>query len=162
MDTLSYPYRPRPWVMALVCIFFLACALVMAQEASTNTRGLIIGRIIHLDTQGATSFYWGLVAVSAMFAAAGVAGLILGLLSKRQIVLSDGSLSVPSLWTSRPATVVKLSDIQSMAMQVISKNTFLVLMHEGGKVSIPANHLPNRETFDHLCNEIARRRAALS
>ena len=52
----------------LICgLFFGACAAVIGQKASTNTKGLILNGIIEFSPSGASTFYWVLTALSILF-----------------------------------------------------------------------------------------------
>jgi len=48
-------------------VFFAVCALVIAEEAATNDRGLILEGIFRFSPHGATVFYWVLAGLSALF-----------------------------------------------------------------------------------------------
>lgn len=157
MEILSYPYRPKPWVMLLASIFFGVAACFMGREAMVNDRGLIINGLIHLEQSGATTFYWCIAAVGAAFAAIGIPAFFVGLLSSHRVVLTSTDVSAPKFGFSRKATTVKLSDIRSQSVQVVQEHRFLNIYHVNGKLTISASFLPNEAAFEELCAAIAKR-----
>lgn len=157
MEILSYPYRPKPWVMLLVSIFFGAAALFMGRQALVNDRGLIINGLIHLEPGGATTFYWCVAAISAAFVAVGISAFFVGLLSSRRVILTGTDISAPKFGFSRKATAVNLSDIRSLSVQVIEGQRFLNIYHVNGKLAISASFLPDEAAFEQLCAAIAQR-----
>lgn len=157
METLSHPYRPKPWVMAAASALFGAGAFFMGHEAMVNDRGLIINGVIHLEPGGATVFYWCIAAVCAAFVAVGIPASIVGLLSSHRVTLTATEISAPRFGFSRKPTVVKLSDVEHVHLQVVQKHRFLTIHHSGGKLSITESFLPSRAVFEELCAAIVSR-----
>ena len=157
METLSHPYRPKAWVMAAASAFFGAGALFMGHEAIVNERGLIINGLIHLGPDGATVFYWCIAGVCAAFVAAGVLALIVSLFSSHRVTLTATEVSAPRFGFSRAPTVVKLTDVQHVNLQVVQKQRFLNIYHPSGKLTIIESHLPSRAVFEELCAAIVSR-----
>jgi hypothetical protein len=157
MEILSYPYRPRPGIMLLGCVFFGAIALLMSRQAMTNDRGLIINGLIRLEPGGATNFYWGLAALSAAFVAVALPAFFVGLLSSHRVVLTSTDISAPKYGFSRKPTVVNLSDIRGQSMQIVQGHRLLNIYHVNGKLTITESFLPNKAAFEELCTAIAQR-----
>ncbi len=157
MEVLSYPYRPKPWVMLLGCVFFGMGALLMGREAMVNDRGLIVNGLIRLERDGATTFYWCVAAVCAAFVAVGVPAFFVGLLSSHRVVLTGTDVSAPKYGFSRKPTTVKLSDIRGQSVQVVQDHRLLNIYHAGGKLTICASFLPSEAAFDELRAALAER-----
>ena len=157
MQTLSHPYRPKPWTMALAGAFFGAITLFMGREAIFNERGLVISGLIHLGPSGATVFYWGVAAVAAAFVVVALPAFVVGLVSTRRLTLDATELSVPGSVFSRAPTVVRLADIRQVSMSVIQKRRFFEIVHTQGKLTLSESLLPSPAAFEELCAEIARR-----
>lgn len=157
MEILSYPYRPKPWVMLLASIFFGSVAVFMGREAMANDRGLIINGLIHLETNGATTFYWCIAAIGAAFTAVGIPAFLVGLLSSHRVILTSNDISAPRFGFSLKATTVKLSDIRGQSVQVIEDHRFLNIYHVNGKLTISASFFPNEAAFEELCAAVAKR-----
>lgn len=160
MEILNYPYRPKPWRMLLGAAFFGAIAVFMVHEATTNERGLIINGLIRLGPDGATTFYWCIAAISAVFVAIAVPAFVIGLRSSHRLILTSTDVSAPKFGFSRRPTTVKLSDIKSLDLQVVQQHRFLNIHHANGKLTINASFLPNEAAFDELCTAIASRTPA--
>lgn len=157
METLSHPYRPKPWIMALVVAFFGAGAFFMGRVARQNDRGVVINGLIHLDSAGATVFYWCVAGIGAMFVVIGMLAFLVGLFSSSHLMLTATELSLPRFGFSRTATVVKLTDIRQLTTQVVQKERFLNVFHTRGKLTISESMLPSRAAFEALCDAIEKR-----
>jgi len=147
---LEYPYKPRPLIMLFCILFFGAGALMMGHEAMTNAAGLIINGIIRLGVEGATWFFWGMTAVSALFVVAGLFGLVNSATSKKSVRLTSQELLMPRTAFARAPTSIAVSDIVDVRTQQIQRQRFLNVYHRSGKVTIAQSLLPNAEAFEKL------------
>ena len=150
MKSLDYPYKPNAWRMALAVLFFGACAVFMAHEAMTNDRGLILNGIIRFSTQGATVFYWCLAAVGGLFVCIGIPAFFVGIFSSHRLILSGSSISAPKYGFSREPTVVPLSSITGLGVQVVHRQRMLSIHHKAGKLTIMQSWLPSESAFNEL------------
>ncbi len=157
METLEYPYKPKPWAMGLAALFFAACALTMAYAALTNNRGLILNGIIEFSPRGAVIFYWSVAGVSALFVLTGVLGVLMGLAGKQRLRLTSTELAAPRSVFSRRVTVVALADIEAIEVQTVQKQRFMNIRHRQGKLSIAQSMLPSAQEFDALLGALRER-----
>lgn len=155
--TLSYPYRPKRWVMVLVCGFFGVCAYFLGHEAMHNDRGLILNGVIHFSRNGATIFYWCMALICAVATVAGIMGLIAAFGSEHQLTLTATELSAPRSVLSREPTVVRLADILNVELQLVRKERYLKIVHSGGNLTISESYLPDQRVFEDFCTALARR-----
>lgn len=162
IETLSYPYKPNPWMMLFASFFFGTCAYFMAQEALTNDRGLIVNGVVHFSRHWATIFYWCIAAISGAFVVVGISALFVGLLSTHRVTLTATDISAPKYGFSRNLTVVALTEIASMDIRVIQRKRFLDIHHHSGVLTLTEFFLPNKASFDALCSAIASRAPSLS
>ena len=161
MQTLQYPYKPRPWFVLLGAAFFGAIAWFMSKEALTNDRGLILNGLIELSVRGATIFYWSMAAIGATFVAVAIPLFILGLVGKSVLTLTATDLAAPHSVFSRRSTVIRLSDIKQIVVQTVQKQRFLKVYHSSGDLSIAQSMLPSRSAFDDIhAALVARSRGA--
>jgi hypothetical protein len=156
-DTLEYPYKANPRAMFLAMAFFGACAAMMARAALTNDRGLIINGVITLETVGATRFYWCVAAVSLLFVAGGMAGLIAGRRSPRSVRLTATELSAPKHGFARQPTVIPLSEIQNVGMMTMHRQRMLTIHHARGSLTVTQSMLPGADAFDQLHDTLISR-----
>ena len=150
MQTLHYPYKPRPWFVLLGAAFFGVIAVFAAHEALTNDRGLIINGLIELSVGGATIFYWCMAAVSAAFVAVTIPMFVVGLIGKSVLTLTATDLAAPRSIFSRRPTVIRLSDIKQIVVQTVQKQRFMTVYHSAGNLSIAQSMLPSRAAFDDI------------
>ena len=155
MDTIAYPYKPKPGKMFAAFFFFGAGTVILAYRAFTNERGLILNGLIHFDPDGATRFYWCITALSAGMALLGLMLVLIGLTSNQLLSLSDTELSAPK-WLLSPAnTIVPLSSIRRLEVKTVHKLHFLSVYHTGGKLTIQAQKLPDTDAFAEVCARLA-------
>jgi hypothetical protein len=155
LDYIEYPYKPKPGAMLKAGLFFGVGALLLAHEASTNDRGLILNGIIHFDLQGATIFYWCVAAVCAAFAAIGLMATLFGLFSNQSMSLSETELSAPKYLLSLENTIVPLSSIVRLELRGVRNQHFLSVHHREGKLTISAANLPDTDAFGDICARLA-------
>ena len=148
--SINYPYKPKAWAMALACLFFGAIAFFMAREAISNDRGLILNSIIHFSIRGATIFYWCVSVVASLFVAVGVPAFFVSLFSSHRLVLTETTVSAPMFGFSRKPTVVPLSSITGLDVQIVQRQRMLNIRHNAGKLTIMQSWLPSAAAFDEL------------
>ena len=157
METLEYSYKPKPWAMALASSFFAACTLGMVHAARANDRGLILNGIIEFSATGATTFYWWVAGVSALFVLAGMAGLAVSVLAAQRLRLTATEIAAPRSVFSREATVVPLADVEAIDVQTIQRQRLMNVRHARGKFSIAQSLLPDAAAFDALHHALEER-----
>ena len=157
MDTLSYPYKPKPLTMLLSAAFFVVCGLVLANSALTNDRGLTLNGVIRMGEVGATVFYWALTVFSFAFVGFALYALLKGSRADKQVILTPTSVSAPQSNISSRVIELAYSDIYELDIQKISGQQLLNLHYPGGKLSIPRSMLPNKKAFEELTDTLAQR-----
>ena len=143
--------------MIFVIVFFGACTFFMGNEAATNEQGLILNGIIEFSTKGATIFYWAIAASSLAFVVLGFLLLIISISSKREIVITEDSITSPKSGLSKQNITVHFSDITGMYIQTVNKTKILNIEHHYGKLSIASSMLPSKTQFDELVSLIQAR-----
>jgi len=149
-DTLEYPYRPSPRTMLFAIVFFGAAAAVMARAAATNERELILEGILHLSVAGATKFYAGVSFTALLFVVAGALGLASGRRTPRFVRLTPTEISAPKSAFAKQPTVVPLSQVREIEVQVIQKQRMLNIYHAQGSLTVIQSMLPSPVAFDEL------------
>jgi hypothetical protein len=157
LDTLEFPYKPKPRIMLIGALLFAALGGFAAMEAMTNERGLVLERLIHLSPQGATIFYWSLAAACALLVPLGLASFAAGFVGRRYVRLTSTELSAPRFAWSKSNTVVALADILDIAVQSVQKQRFLHVHYRGGRLTINQSFLPSRDAFEQLREAIVAR-----
>jgi hypothetical protein len=153
----EYEYRPK-WTLIVFCAaFFGLGAVVLGAKAAGNDRGLIINRIIELETARATVFYWVLTACSAGFVASAAVLAYHRLAYRQRLAFRAAALTVPaSRWSRREKEIV-YREIKELRQTTISGQRFLHVTHDGGKYTITASMLPSRAAFEEVCELLAAR-----
>jgi hypothetical protein len=82
--------------------------------------------------------------------AAGLGQLLLSVRSSRQIQVTETEIVAPMSGFSSKLTVVKLTEVQQLSVQVIQGHRFLNIVHRGGKLMIIASHLASQQDFEDL------------
>jgi hypothetical protein len=119
--------------MVLGGLFFAAFAAVLALRASTNQRGLVINHVVHLEPGAATTLYWVMVVLSALFV---VLAAATALQRTRELTLDDRSVAIPGpIWRRAPVTIA-FADITALEQQAIHGQDLLILVHRRGRAAI--------------------------
>ncbi len=156
---VRYRYTPRALPMLLGISFFGACLAFFVYRGLDNQRGLVINRVIELDVDGATVFYWVFAALSACFVLAALGALASRALRETHLVLDEQALSVPSRW-SKQVRVVPYSSIQGVELVTIQGQRLLYLATESGRVTVAGIMLESDELLRELALELTRRSRA--
>ena len=156
-ETVEYPYKANTRTMLFGIVFFGACAVALGRAAATNDRGLIINRVIELSAANATLFYATMAVLSLVFVAVAAWALKAGRAMPRFVRLTPTELSAPKHGFARQNTVVRMSDIRGMGVQVIQRQHLLTIDHAGGSITIPRSMLPDAAAFERLCSELGAR-----
>ena len=163
---LSFPYKPKPWLMGLVVLFFGACAAVLFQVALTNTQGRRLLRVVEFGPQGARYFYGVLTVLSALFVLAGCVGLWRGLTSQNMLHLTSEAVICPKSGLNARLVTVPLHSITELERQSVQNQVFLHIHHSGGKLSVARQMFSKDEAFetfvDALTDHLAGRSAPTS
>ena len=157
MNEIRIPYKPNKIVFLLAIGFFGACAGVMGYAANTNSKGLVISRIIEFSTQGATVFYWVIAGLALIFVLLGIYALARSATTQREIVISENSLKSPKNGFSKIDVTVNLSDVSSINIQTIQKTRILNIEYPDGTLSIPDSMLPSKQAFEELVSHVQDR-----
>jgi len=157
MNEVRFPYKPKIVVFLLSILFSCVCMLVLGNIALTNDRGLILNQIIEFSVEGATIFYWCLTVASGLFVIFGILGLMSGLTTKKEIIITENEISAPKSGISKKIVSVKYSEITEMNIQSIQKQRFLHIFYQGGRLTIPQSMLPSKQAFEELVNLVSTR-----
>ena len=105
-NQLRFDYRPNLIKMIIAVAFFGVGGFMLQNEASTNTRGLIIDGIIHLSPANASTFYLVLSYAGFAIMAFAIFATLTSLMNPKEIVLEPTSLSAPRwVWSSGPTRI---------------------------------------------------------
>ena len=155
-----YPYRAKPMTMILGILFFGGLGLFMLQQGATNTRGLLIDRIIRLDPGEAAIFYYAIGAVSLAFVPLAILALYVSFTRKPVLTLGLSAITVP-MGIRRQAKTLAYADIKSIQHHTVRSQEFLKITPRTGKpVSIAASLLPSKTVFAALRGELTARAKA--
>jgi hypothetical protein len=114
MNEIRIPYKVNKIIFILAIVIFGVGAVYMGDIAITNSRGLIVNRILEFSTQGATIIYWVMAGVSSAIAIVGGFGLIKSFVSKREIVISSNSITSPKNGFSKIDVTVNFQILQRL------------------------------------------------
>ncbi len=151
---LSYPYKPKPWLMGVVAVFFALCAVALFHSALTNTQGLRALGGITFGPQGASGVYGVLAVFSVLFVIAGLAGLRRGLRSGDMLTLTSTAVICPKPGLRPRLITVPLTTITQLQRGASHGQVFLHIHHTGGKLSIARQLFANDDAFEGFAQAI--------
>lgn len=153
---ISYPYRARLAPLLGAVMLFGAAATLFVHHGLTNDRGLILNRVITLEQDGATIFYWVMAGCSAGFVLIGVAALATRLRRAHHLVLDKTELRVPHQWRDR-TRVVDYRTVRGFELREINGQHLLVIETSAGKVTVAAIMLQSALQLREIADELDRR-----
>jgi hypothetical protein len=157
VETIRYPYKPKLWVMLLAGLFFAGCAVILGGVARSNDRGLIINGIISFEADGATTFYWILAGVSALFVVVAVFAASRALTSQQELVIDGRAISAPKRGTSKVILTVPFANITDLRIMQVASQKFLTIHHSDGKLEIVRDMLPRKADFETVVELVEAR-----
>lgn len=149
MNEIKFTYKPKISTFSFVTIFGILGTFVMSHRALNNDRGLILNGIIEFSENGATIFYWIMTAFCLAFALVGAFTVFQGVFLQREIILQENSFSCPKKLLSSQIVSINYADITATNI-FQSQQTFLEILHIGGRLSILQSALPNKQAFYQL------------
>ncbi len=157
METLSYDYRPKIWVMVLASLFFVACAAVLGSEAATNVQDMEIEGLIHLGPSGTTVVLWLLTASSCGLVACGVWGIYRAAAGRQKLILDAAGVRITGAAFAGGNRSAAYRDITTMRIWAFRGQCGLFVRHAGGSLNIARSMLPTPEIFDKVCRAMEER-----
>lgn len=156
-ENKTYPYKFKASVALMGLLFFGFCAFVFSYLALHNDRGLVINRIIQLETGGATIVYWLLFVLAMPFILLSFLILWKGLSNKREILLNDHGITAPKKGLSQKNLTIPYQEISELIIEECQAQYCLKIISNTQKLSIPAIMLPSKVEFEDLVAELNRR-----
>jgi hypothetical protein len=145
-----YDYNPRWKTLIWATGFFGLCGVVLAHEAITNDRGVVIEHFIKLDRAGATIFYWCLAGCSALFVLAGISLAIRRIVNPQTLTIDLAGLTIPQGFLRRTKVRVLFSEIKSISETELNRQVFLNLHTDHKRYQIARSLFPTNEDYEEL------------
>jgi hypothetical protein len=156
MEVLEYPYRVKFSSMLMAGGFFGLCAAGASYAAITNDRGLIINGLIELSVRGAIVFWWVVAALSLGFVVLAIAAVTVR--GAPPVRLTPTELSAPKFGFSRRPVVIPLTEVASVDIFTVQRQSFIAVATRGGKqINIARSMLPDTQAFETLHHALATR-----
>lgn len=156
-EKIEYTYYPKPIILGACALFFAVCGWVMMQKALHNDRGVVINRLIELDAQGATIFYWVLVLLSAGFVVLGIAGFIKGMSGQRVVSLNAYDITAPKHIFAPNDTSILYQDIRDLQRIALNGQVTFIIHHAGGRLSLSRMMFASKDAFEDFSENLAGR-----
>lgn len=160
-EVIEYRYGPGLLLTTAFLVASLGGAYWEFHEASTNTRGLVIQRAIHLDVESATWFLWGLFAFCVVMALFFGTSLFRSLFLGQKLTLNHDVLRFPASPMRSTITEIPLAGIEAMEVRTENKNTFLAIWHANGYDVVFQDRFPGKAAFENFVSAIYERAPAL-
>lgn len=142
------PYRPSLGKPLLAMVFFGVCAVIMAHEAQTNDRGVVLNGLVELSTSGATVFYWVICGLSLGLVATALFFGLPQLLIPRRIVLEPDAITIPGWGFSRKHYRIPREEVRGVHLSSYQKIRMLKIIHVGGSKTINSSMMPHDGDMD--------------
>lgn len=151
METLRFRYHADEGAQLGGLLLFLGTfSAAFFYLAVTNHRGLVIRHAIHLAPVIATTIYWSLAVVTGLIVILSVPGLIQALGQPGEVMVDDAGLTAPGGFAGRRRVTVPFETIREVEYREVGPRAFLIVHHDGGKLTISRGMLPSPQAFDTL------------
>jgi hypothetical protein len=159
MSVQRYRYKPNAGIMVLATATGAGFAYLSAYAARTNDRTLVIDRLITLSPSEASILFWVIAALFALATVLGAHGILVGLFTRREIILTDTDLKIPiGVVARRSFKEVKFANITRLTSKSYRGRYSLYVYHAPGRVlAITEDFMPDAAAFDEFCSELAHR-----
>lgn len=151
------PYRPNKSIIFLVVFFFAVCAVSLTSLAMSNEKDLMIAQVVRLSPQSATVIYWMTAIAALLFFVVGGFVLVRSVIRKREIVITNESITSPVSAISTRDMQIYFSEVTAVEIQVFRAIRILQIKHPGGMLSIPSQVLPSKADFEELICQLKSR-----
>lgn len=155
VESITFPYKPKPWLMLIVALFFGAVAAYSTIEALTHEGGMVLKQVIHLGPQGATLFFVGSAALTGFIALAGLRGIWQGIGSTDVLTVTPGGLSLPTGLVRKRQETVRFDSVTGLKRMRIKGNELLEIRHAGGKLTLARTMFANKAAFERAVGLVA-------
>ena len=158
----TYPYHPKATTIILCIGFFGACAAVLGWKAATNDRGLILWRIFTLSEDGASIFYWVLVASSLGFVLIALLLAIQRAMGSADLEITPSTIRIPHGFINKKVSEVDLKDVTGFSEAEFQGQRFFYLYARGRKYCLNRALMPSKEAYEEAKVLIASTVSALN
>jgi hypothetical protein len=144
------PYTPG-WTFIIGSgLFFAVCGASLAEEASTNDRGLVLEGIFHFSPQGATVSYWVLAGFSALFVLTTILLAGVRITISPFLEITSDAVIIPHGFLLRKTSRVQYSTIAALSEIVVKRHKLLRIRTPTGKFAINSSLLPSRNLYTEI------------
>jgi len=144
------PYRPRWTPLIFGAVFFSFCAAILAWQAATNERGLILNGIITLSPHGASAFYWVLAGLSSLFVMLEVVLAFARIRGSAFLELTADTLVIPRGFAGRKFRRIPYAEIVAISEFSVTGTKSLGIRTVTGQYWVAAGVLPSNEDYEAL------------
>lgn len=152
----AYPYKPKTAPAALAFALFSVLTMVSVSFAFSNHGGLIINRVVHLNSGLANIL---LFLISALFGYMSIISLLSlknSFSSSRWVELENDQLSIPKSGHSNSIVKIKTAHIKGISLQEMQKYQLLKIKHIHGVTIMHSGMFPSETSFDRMCESIKK------
>ena len=154
MDEKRYDYNARWSTVVFVGGFFGLCSVVLANQAATNDRGVVIEHFIRLGREGATAFYWCLAAGSVLFVLVAIGIAIRRVVYPRKLVIDATGIWLPHGAFQMKLARVEFSEVIAFSEFKVRGQISLRLRTLQKNYSISESLLASRRDYDDIKSTI--------
>ncbi|PIE08703.1 MAG: hypothetical protein CSA74_00955 [Rhodobacterales bacterium] len=157
-DTIVFSYKPKPWVMLLIFVFFAVCTAVFTVLAIENDRTLVIlYDLIFMEPQDATIFYGVFALGSAALTLFCALALWRGLRSTQTATIRPDAVVCPKSGMSNRIVTIPFASITRLERAAVQMQEFLNIHHTGGELSVAASMFASKDQFEEFTRIVAER-----
>ncbi len=156
-DTIDFSYKPKPWVMLLIVVFFAVCTAIFTVLTIDNDRGLILNHFITMGPRAAMIFHGVFALGSAALTLFCALALWRGLRSTQTATIRPDAVVCPKSGMSNRIVTIPFASITGLERAAVQMQEFLHIHHTGGKLSVAASMFASKDQFEEFTRIVAER-----
>lgn len=161
MERISCEYKPKTGQALLMLAIFATFTGGAAFMAATNTRGARLFRVVSLSPTAVDALMWAVAALMAAMVLFSFVLLANSFSDSRRLEFSQDQLVLPRSRFSTETQTIRLDSVMDLKLVSNQKQKILKIRHPGGWADVHSGLMPSMETFELLCERMARGYAEL-
>lgn len=154
---IEYRYRMKPWLIGLVVLLLCILTPIFFQIAMVNDEGVILLKIIILDVQAATIFYYAFASLILLMAFIAIIRLTRSFGVDATVVLGQYAITAPKTPNGKKIITYNYTDITDIKIVIINHQTHLFIKKPKSHLIIQRAGFNSKQEFEEFVDELDSR-----
>lgn len=154
---IEFEYRVKIWFIVAVVLVLCILTYVFFEVARVNDSGVILLRLITLDTQNATIFYYAFATLILVMALRSIQLLVRSFGVDRFVILGQFAVTAPIVPNGKLLKTINYADITNADLVTFNHQTHLFIKSTTGRIQIQRAAFKSKQKFQDFVNELDNR-----